>query len=199
MRRTEQEFKAEILRRSRVYRQAQARKRKTLLGAGLCACLCVTLLMVLTPMGAANMKDAAPESNMLVMEDMKAEMSVVQSPQCPAEYMMDSAAVMEESDEPAGGDPTLAAVSVTVKFGEEEIRLDDKDSAAIMDCLASDDWIMSAANCLCDYTIYVTGEVYHYHSDCGTVQDASGRSLTLNEADKKIFNEIMARCPTRTD
>ena len=69
MRRTEQEFKEEILRRTRAYRQEQARKRKKLLGAGICVCLCCVVLAVFDPFGAASEAPA-------VMDNLKMESAV---------------------------------------------------------------------------------------------------------------------------
>lgn len=85
-------------------------------------------------------------------------------------------------------------VNVKVVCGSEELLLDASESAVIMDYLLSGQWIPTAANCLCDYTLYVTGGTYRYHSACGTIQNESGRSLTLSEEDKAIFDEIVVRC-----
>lgn len=129
---------------------------------------------------------------MLAMGDVKFEASMAQSHEFAPEYAMDGAAPMEE-------EPAAESAAVTIVCGSEEITLDDADAAVIMEYLSSNEWIMSAANCLCDYTIYVDSSTYRYHSDCGTIQDESGQSLTLSDADKNIFNEIIGRCPMRID
>lgn len=64
MRRTDQEFKEEILRRCSVYRQKQRRKRKQALTASLCIFMCVTGLYLFWPtvFSAKSADNAAPES-----------------------------------------------------------------------------------------------------------------------------------------
>lgn len=196
MRRTEQEFKEEILRRTRAYRQEQARKRKKLLGAGICVCLCCVVLAVFDPFGAASEAPAA-------MNDMKMESAVsmqmaggtdsgIIADESPAEFaaapMAPPAAEEAKSEMPAAETPY-----VTVICGSEERTLEDADAAVIMEYLMSDRWILSAANCLCDYTLDAGGEIYRYHSDCGTIQNESGESLTLSESEREIFNQIIGR------
>ena len=302
MRRTEQEFKDEVLRRSRAYQQAQARKRKTLLGTGLCVCLCFVALAVFAPMGGASADSAAGNKAAI-----RTEMSMAQSP----EFALDAAAPMEKEpaapepeEEPVLGVTSGAAenfsvsrrydvVAIEVKTNPEDeaqyrfftdvekvaaiiiaierfypadetqqepepmegtayeimithedkterytlfgdglcadsggwIRLDanaarklekalSQESDAVPDVSVSKtnaanswplspadaqvilgrlsgDWILSVANCLCDYTLYVSGETYRYHSDCGTIQNESGQSMTFSEADKQTVNEIL--------
>lgn len=195
MRRTEQEFKEEILRRTKAYRQEQARKRKKLLGAGICVCLCCVVLAVLDPFGAASEGPA-------VMDNLKMESAVsmqmagdtdsgIIADEAPAEF---AAAPMAPEPEEAKSEASAAeVVSVTVICGDEERTLKDADAAVIMEYLMSDRWILSAANCLCDYTLDAGGEIYRYHSDCGTIQNESGESLTLSESEREIFNQIIVR------
>lgn len=195
MRRTEQEFKEEILRRTKAYRQEQARKRKKLLGAGICVCLCCVVLAVLDPFGAASEAPAA-------MNDMKMESAVsmqmagctdsgIIADESPAEFA--AAPMAPEPEEAKSEAPAAEVVSVTIICGDEERTLEDADATVIMEYLMSDRWILSAANCLCDYTLDVGGEIYRYHSDCGTIQNESGESLTLSESEREIFNQIIGR------
>ena len=195
MRRTEQEFKEEILRRTKAYRQEQARKRKKLLGAGICVCLCCVVLAVLDPFGAASEAPA-------VMDNLKMESAVsmqmagdtdsgIIADEAPAEF---AAAPMAPVAEEAKSEMSAAeVVSVTIICGDEERTLEDADAVVIMEYLMSDRWILSAANCLCDYTLDAGGEIYRYHSDCGTIQNESGESLTLSESEREIFNQIIER------
>ena len=195
MRRTEQEFKEEILRRTKAYRQEQARKWKKLLGAGICVCLCCVVLAVLDPFGAASEAPA-------VMDNLKMESAVsmqmagdtdsgIIADEAPAEF---AAAPMAPVAEEAKSEMSAAeVVSVTIICGDEERTLEDADAVVIMEYLMSDRWILSAANCLCDYTLDAGGEIYRYHSDCGTIQNESGESLTLSESEREIFNQIIER------
>lgn len=195
MRRTEQEFKDEILRRTKAYRQEQDRKRKKLLGAGICVCLCCVVLAVFDPFGAAS---EAP----VAMNDMKMESAVsmqmagdtdsgIIADEAPAEFA--AAPMAPEPEEAKSEAPAAEVVSVTVICGDEERTLGDADAAIIMEYLMSDRWILSAANCLCDYTLDAGGEIYRYHSDCGTIQNESGESLTLSVSEREIFNQIIVR------
>lgn len=82
-------------------------------------------------------------------------------------------------------------VEVKIMRGADEFFLDGDDIVCITEYLSSDGWIMSAANCLCDYTICVNEEIYLYHSECGTIQDGYGKSLPLPEEDKQTLNDIL--------
>lgn len=308
MRRTEQEFKEELLKRTNAYRRERARKRKSMLGVGMCAYLCYVVLTVFDPFGAgaeapraadtmaggifknesAMLQDAgkddlkleskreynfgggspaenaaapmAPETNISTTDDPgAAPQKETETPEIPDVSVCISSAVntlpMEESDAQTiityleqstweNGVPRCKldckilvnakcyeysshcgvffdtdaqqslmleeadrialneilrayipveaeAPAVTILRESEEILLDAADSAIILDYLLSGEWIPSAANCLCDYTLEAYGEIYRYHSDCGTIQNGSGQSLPLTDADKLIFNEIL--------
>ena len=308
MRRTEQEFKEELLKRTKAYRQERARKRKRMLGVGMCACMCSVALTVFDPFGASSeapmaadtaaggilknesimMQDAgrddlkleskreysfedgspaenaaapmAPEPNTSVTGDPGAapqeeaetpvmlDVSVCISsavnawpmeesdartiityleqgtwengvPRCKLdckvlvngksyEYSshcgvffdaeVQQSLMLEEADRITMNEILRAyipveaeAPAVTIIRESEEILLDAADSAIILDYLLNSEWIPSAANCLCDYTLEAYGEIYRYHSDCGTIQNGSGQSLTLADADKLIVNEIL--------
>lgn len=140
-------------------------------------------------------------AEMMAMDEMKSEISMAQGTECVSDYGMEGAAPMEKDAAAIEAEESPAAepAAVRIACGIEEITLDAADSAVIMDYLSSDQWIPSAANCRCDYTLYVNGLAYHYHSDCGTIQDTTGQSLTLPDADRKIFNSIVGKCPMRIE
>ena len=215
MRRTNEEFKAELEKRCCAYRQEQARKRKKLLTAALCVGICCVAAAVFDPFGASSEAPMAANRNDLKTENiMQDAASDVLKPEADVEYSFGSGAPaefaaapmepevnMSTTDEPAeepreeAGEPA----AVTVICGNEQMTLDAADSAVILEYLCADGWIMSAANCLRDYTLEVNGQTYRYHSDCGTVQNDDGQSLTLSEKDKAIFNDIVSRCPMRIE
>ena len=317
MRRTNEEFKAELEKRCCAYRREQARKRKNLLTAALCVSICCVAAAVFDPFGARS--EAPQAADMLAGGGLKSESAMSQQkdgtvtrfPQVTQwEYCFSEAAPVEDEAAPMApetnmsttGDPgaapraeaqetmaadvsvsTRSAVNswplneadalevleylqldgweegstrclmdckmfvngrayeysarcgvlydpekrlslvlddparqalnellrayipiaeeylVTVTCGSETVTLDAADSAVILEYLCADGWIMSAANCLCDYTLEVNGQTYRYHSDCGTVQNDDGKSLTLSEKDKAIFNDIVSRCPMRIE
>lgn len=216
MRRTEQEFKAEVLRRSEVYRRAQAEKRKKLIGIGVCTCLCMAIFLMVTPLRGV---DKAVEAPMMLMDVEKAESAVSNQSmsakeEMPAEYEAAPMApeeamgapkfdpsmtnqVTNEPDHdtgdrlPAVQEPHEERIPV-VELGKGclVIVLNDADAELIAAYLTGD-WETGAANCLYDYTITVDTVEYYYHSDCGTVQDGSGSEMTLNEHDRLIVNEIL--------
>ena len=165
----------------------------------MCACIFCLVLTVFDPFGAKS--EAPMAADMVTMDELKVEMSMVQEPECVPEYAMDGAAPMENDAAAVEAEESPAAepAAVRIACGIEEITLDTADSAVIMEYLSSDHWIPTAANCLCNYTIHVNGLTYRYHSDCGTIQDGLGQSLMLSDADKLIFNEIVGRCPMRID
>lgn len=60
----------------------------------------------------------------------------------------------------------------------------------IKSVLYSGEWSDAPADCLCDFTIRFTGEVFNYHSECGTVV-FNGRSKRLNDYDKANLNDLL--------
>ena len=197
MRRTEQEFKEEVLRRSSAYRQKRAKTRKNLLTASLCVCLCIVVLKVFDPLGAKSeapaMVDDARIESAVSMQTADAEPAEKAEPMMPASEEM----AEEMTGSAAGSSVNDCAPDVisTVRIlsGGEEIMLEEADAEVIREYLTYCQWIEAAANCLCDYTFAVDETVYRYHSDCGTVQDEYGKSMILSEADKIIFNHILQK------
>ena len=181
MRRTEQEFKEEVLRRSEAFRRQRSARRKKSAGALVCVCLCIGAVLTAMPSLASSRKEAATES--VAMAAPKFDPSLSAGAGYAADYVLSDSVSAEEPHE-----EEIAAVSIV--HGDSVIRLNDADSELIASYLHGE-WIASAANCLCDYTLDVNGAVYHYHSDCGTIQDMSGSSLMLNAHDREVFNEIL--------
>ncbi len=181
MRRTNQEFKEEVLRRSGQYRRAQAKRRKTILGAALCVCLCVTAVLFVPGRGASN--DSAADM---------VQMEIMESPAAAPEYGQDSP-VEQDSVQSAAGITGAADAAVKIIFETGEIAMEPADAAVIMGYLSSEDWIPDAANCITDHTLQAGKVTYRYHSACGTVQDEAGRSLRLPEEDQQIVNDMLSR------
>lgn len=192
MRRTEQEFKAEVLRRSEAFCRERDRKRKKLMGTAICSCLVIAVMWVIAPTVGVS-KDAATAGESVMHS------TAVNQKDDPAEMIPEEAAPMEDNAvaDAAAEIPMAEPAFVKVICGEEEITLDENDSAVILEYLSTDEWAKDDAACLWDYTISVNGLTYRYHSDSGIIRDESGRYLKLAEADKDIFNNIMARCPMR--
>jgi len=82
-------------------------------------------------------------------------------------------------------------VSVSKFRASNSWPLHADDALTIQSYLETGEWIEGKARCATDYTLYVDGETYHYHSDCGTIQNGYGQLLTLSEAEKQIVNAIL--------
>lgn len=169
----------------------------------MCVCLCYVALVVFDPFGASS---EAP----MAVDDMKIEYAVsLQTAEegnlCVDEAPAEHAAAPMTPDngigtvtgssaaepEEFGKETEYLNVSVSISNGANSWPLNQEDAVIITEYLSADGWVMSAANCLCDYTIYADGETYQYHSDCGTIRDSFGKSLPLPEEDRLVFNEIL--------
>ena len=185
MRRTDKEFKAEVLRRSRRYRARQAKKRRNILTALTCVLVFVVGVYSFWPQAfkSSATDNAAPESMVqmsgsCVLNEEKAESSAVS----PAEQEENG---MQETDtgEPAG---------VMLYMAEDVfLALDSEDAGVIYGYLCSGEWIDSPSDCVTDYKLEVNGMTYRYASCCGTFQDEDFRSLTVPEADRLTINQIL--------
>ena len=186
MRRTEQEFKAELLKRTQAYRQQRAKKRKTLIGIGMCACICYAALIVVAPMGGASNDTAA--ADMITAGGSRTESAMSQSQESGWEYCQEAPAVMEDEMADAG-EP--AEEAVTKVIGTDDILVPGAEDAAVILEYLRGEWVLSAANCQCDYTLDLNGAIYRYHSDCGTFQDENAHSLTVSEDARQVINAIL--------
>ena len=188
MRRTEQEFKAELTRRCENYRRAQAKKRKQLLGAGLCACLCYVVLMTVAPWSGAG-SDYTAQADMA-----KPEAAMAQEP-----------AWMPESDSGAGVPMENAAdgklqdmaeptpdISVSSISSANSWPLREEDALLVSAFLNRTAWVDDVTNCIMDCKLLVNGAVYEYSTACGVFCDVVNcRSLPLEEADRQTVNAML--------
>lgn len=188
MRRTDQEFKEEVLRRSRCYRARQAKKRRNTLAVLTCVLVCVVGMYSFWPHAfkSAGTDNAAPESMMqmpgsCVLDEEKAESPAVS----PAERT-DEGGVQE----PGAGE--CCDVYLWME-GDILLALDSEDAGVIYGYLCSGEWIDGPSDCVIDYKLEVNGTTYRYASCCGTFQDEDFRSLTVPEADRLIINQILEK------
>lgn len=169
MRRTEQEFKAEILRREKAYRWRQKQRRNHLLGIAACLVLFMGGVFTLIwpgAMGAAK-ADAAPQSPEMVMD---AEVPALEAP---------------------AADSNAECTSKYAGSGLIVVELSLEDTAVVSSYLDAD-WIDSLADCSSDYLILIGARELRYHSDCGTFQDyRSGHSLNVSEEARIQINRIL--------
>lgn len=84
----------------------------------------------------------------------------------------------------------------TVKIGRtnEEVReLTQEDMAAISDILDNGNWADGLTKCASDCVITTAdGEVYDYHSTCGTFNDNKNqRSMAVTDEEMRMINSIL--------
>lgn len=193
MRRTDLDFKEEVLRRSREYRTARAKKNRKILASAICLFICICGFGVIYPGGlkSASTESAAPESmkqdSASFVRDEEAVESPAAAPMEPAEFNLYGKGE-SQSQTPAAGEP----VNVQITRGEQRIMLGAPDATAMVSYL-NGEWIEAVPNCLPDWEITVNGMAYRYHSDCGTFQNESSCSLTVSEEDRKAVNEILSK------
>lgn len=191
MRRTDREFKEEVLCRSRKYRAQQAKRRRTVLMTAACVLICAVGVQGLLPHTFKAADNAAPESMKQESASLVSDEEAVESPGAAPMEQADSAIYGESGAQfqsPAAGE----SAGVQVTRGEQWTTLDAPDAAVIMGYLDGE-WIEAVPNCLPDWEISANGTVYRYHSGCGTFQDEAYRSLTVSEEDRKVIHEILAK------
>lgn len=177
-----------MTRRCENYRRTQAKKRKQLLGAGLCACLCYVVLMTVAPWSGAG-SDYTAQADMA-----KPEAAMAQEP-----------AWMPESDSGAGVPMENAAdeklqdmaeptpdISVSNISSANTWSLREEDALLISAFLNRTAWVDDVTNCIMDCKLLVNGAVYEYSTACGVFCDvANYRSLPLEEADRQTVNAML--------
>jgi len=169
LRRTEQEFKAEILRREKAYRWRQKQRRNHLLGIAACLVLFmggISMLIWPAGLGAAS-ADAAPQEPEMLMD---AEVPALEAP---------------------AADSNAECTSKYAGSGLIVVELSLEDMAVVSSYLDAD-WVESLADCSSDYLVVIGARELRYHSDCGTFQDyRSGHSLTVSEEARIQINRIL--------
>ena len=85
-----------------------------------------------------------------------------------------------------------APLSVTKVESEVSTHLDEKQSERILTLFKDGKWINDAPNCAYDYLFDYNGDIYRYHSDCGTFYSMTDKqSLELNESMQNEVNDIL--------
>ena len=188
MRRTEQEFKAELTRRYENYRQEQAKKRKKLLGAGLCACLCFVVLITAAAWSGAG-SDYTAQADMA-----KPEAAMAQEPAWMPESDSGAGAPMENESDGKLQDTAEATPDISVSriSSANSWPLREEDALLISAFLNRTAWVDDVTNCIMDCKLLVNGAVYEYSTACGVFCDvANYRSLPLEEADRQTVNAVL--------
>ena len=78
-----------------------------------------------------------------------------------------------------------------VKNGESA-ELDSNATGKILALFDKGTWIEATPNCSYDFLFHYNGDVYRYHSDCGTFYSLTDeQSLKLSETSKTEVNNIL--------
>lgn len=72
------------------------------------------------------------------------------------------------------------------------LTLNDED-VQLIQVYFEDGWMDTAANCAFDWVIEVDEADYLYHTECGILQDETGRCKRLEEAERIAVNEILKK------
>lgn len=168
MRRSNEEFKQEILRRKQAYLIRQKKIRRNILTGALCLSL---LCGGVIPFTRGSFDNSTPEA----------------APMEPAlEYIADHSLMngATAAEQPPGA-------PAAEESGTVFIALTDEDAAVISAYLAGE-WVYDLTNCLCDYEFVIGVQHLHYHSDCGMIADyEQGCSMILDEETRLLLNEIL--------
>ncbi len=191
MRRTQQEFKAEVFRRSSAYKARRKKRiRRTLLSVG-CAALVVfalPFLMVLSfgGMGGSN------ESAAIMQDAVTAQTpeSVLEAPQEPATGTNGAPIYREEN----GKVTTEYSFSVS-KVGTGVVNtLQTEDAEKILEILSKAKWDFTNHRCYRDYEITLAEKIYAYSTGCEMFYDVeTGEHAALTEDEQAMLHEILEK------
>lgn len=85
-----------------------------------------------------------------------------------------------------------AFMSQNLITGEEKILTAD-EGLLIVDILENTEWCDGAPACDNDYKVVINGEIFYYHSECGTFVDiVNNKSKSLSEENTKEVNRIIS-------
>ena len=83
-------------------------------------------------------------------------------------------------------------LSVTKTEETNKINVDSGGTEKILSMFKDGKWIDATPNCRYDFIFDYNGDVYHYHSACGTFYSLTDKqSLVLGEADQTEANAIL--------
>ena len=91
-------------------------------------------------------------------------------------------------------DPVAPVTIQNIFTGEKASITSNEDIRTISNLLFSDLWnTEGTADCANNIEITINGEIYNYHSDCGTFNDnIKQQSLSLDDTTKEKVNVMMA-------
>lgn len=88
------------------------------------------------------------------------------------------------------------SVQVTKQYFEDGGSVtcypDDEQAEELYAIVVNGEWIQSLGDCLSEYLIIINGNEYHYHSDCGTINDYTNMCCkTLDKELKESLNTLL--------
>ncbi len=112
-----------------------------------------------------------------------------------AETEYDSVVILGENESAIDGEIVeIVPVDVFVKnvSGDTVITLSQEESSFVAEILCRNNWEEGTADCLSDMEFTMDGQIFYYHSDCGTFNDnANQRSLSVSGEEKEKINAIL--------
>lgn len=195
MRRTDLEFKNEVLHRAAAYKARRAQRRKKLLAGACCLAVCILAAGVFWPgasgenMSAATADCAAPEAadqnGMSIQDVWYGQESAAEAPASVAGTGENNGIIQDAL-------PESVYVLIETAGGECAV-LSEEDAWQIRQYLTGP-WVDDLTDCASDWTIQIDSESFSYHSECGTFNDIDHfRSLTVSEEDRMAINAILEK------
>ena len=99
---------------------------------------------------------------------------------------------MPKSDNAAEKNTVQLAVSVKIRYSEQEgVILTEEDTALIKNAL-NEEWEKEVAECSNDIIFIIDGAEVLYHTACGTFNDiVNNKHIVVDEALQKRINELI--------
>lgn len=83
-------------------------------------------------------------------------------------------------------------LAVSKVEGEKTASFDSSSTEKILTLFDEGEWINGTPNCAYDYIFDYNGDIYRYHSECGTFYSLTGKqSLELNETNQNNVNDML--------
>ena len=83
-------------------------------------------------------------------------------------------------------------MSVTKVEGEKAANFDSSTTEKILSLFEEGEWINGTPNCFYDFIFDYNGDMYRYHSECGTFYSLTDKQyLQLSETNKNNVNDVL--------
>lgn len=83
-------------------------------------------------------------------------------------------------------------LSVQKREDKKTVNIDSGSTEIILALFQEGEWIEATPNCAYDFVFNYNGDIYHYHSSCGTFYSLTDKeSLALSETSQFKVNDIL--------